>query len=111
MHVMMLPPCGQREHSKGTPKGFGGRKITHKSLYFSAREFLLYPEILSEHLNQNLTGFHSVAVSTFALNQNFSELMCLSEYRSLVNRSGVGTKSLTSFQMILILLAHRLYSK
>lgn len=50
-----------------TPKGLGERmQITHKALFFSARELMLDSEIFSEHLNQNVSG-----------------LMCLLECRSV----------------------------
>lgn len=99
MHVIMLPPVGKGHtpHKEIPPpptptstRDWWEKWDHTQTLFFSARELMLYPEIFSGHLTLNFSG-----------------LMCLLKYRSILNRSGVGTKSLTSFQMILILLAHR----
>ena len=79
MRVIMLPSSGERTqpskgpsplHTDPLPQELGGRnQITHKALFFSARELMLYPDILREHLNQN-----------------FSELMCLLEHKSVLTQ-------------------------
>lgn len=67
------PHKGNHPPPSSPPRDWWEKWNHTQALFFSARELMLYPEIFSEHLTQN-----------------FSELMCLLEYRLILTQLGLG---------------------